>query len=121
MADTVITPTQMTSNTGVVVTPGAGTAINPANTMTIAYPKDGDLLITIDSDHADTTATLAVSDYAVSKGIGTTTFAVGDTVEHLIVIGESSRYRLDDGNVELTWATNSAGFVTAWYLPKSVT
>jgi len=119
MAVTTITPTRLVSNTGVVITPGAGTAINTANTMAIAYPKDGELIITIDSNHASTVATIGAS--AVGIDGQTDTFAVGDTIEHLISIGSSSKYIDGDGNVTLSWATNSAGFVTAWYLPTSVT
>lgn len=118
MAETVITPTRMVSDTGVVITPGAGTAINTSNYMTIAYPKDGELLITIDSNHADTAAT-------VVKGFGvdsqTTTYEVADTVEKLIVIGSSSKIKNTDGEIRIDWATNSAGFLTAWYLPTSNT
>jgi hypothetical protein len=121
MATVAITPTRMVSDTGVVITPGAGTAIVAANTNTIAYPKDGELLITIDSNHADTAATIAASDYAVASGLGSTTLAVGDTVEKLFSIGESARYKLANGSISITWAANSAGFITAWYLPKSVT
>ena len=122
MAITALTPTRLVSMTGVVVTAGAGTAINDANSMTIPYPKDGELIITIDSNHADTAATVAASDYAVSAGLAPTTMAVGDTIIHMFVIGESAKYKKStDGLISLTWATNSAGFITTWYLPTSVT
>ncbi len=118
MGITTITPTRLVSNTGVVITPGAGTAINTSNSMAIAYPKDGELLITIDSNHASTVATIGADAFGVDAQ--TDTFAVGDTIEHLISIGSSSKYIDDDGNVTLTWATDSSGWVTAWYLPTSV-
>jgi len=118
MAETAITPTRLVSDTGVVITPGAGTAINTSNYMTIPYPKDGELLITIDSNHADTSATV-VAGFGVDSQ--TTTYAVGDTIEHLIVIGSSSKIKNGDGEIRIDWATNSAGFLTAWYLPKSNT
>jgi len=118
MAETVITPTQMTSDTGVVVTPGAGTAIDDSNYMTIVYPKDGDLWITIDSNHADTAATV-VAGFGVDSQ--TTLYEVGDTVEHLINIGASSKIKNGDGEIRIDWASNSAGFITAWYSPTSVT
>ena len=121
MAITALTPTRLVSMTGVVVTPGAGTAINTSNSMTIPYPKDGELLITMDSNHADTAATIAASDYAVSAGLAPTTLAVGDTEEHLFVVGESAKYKKADGLISITWAANSAGFITTWYLPTSVT
>jgi len=118
MAVTTITPTRLVSDTGVVITPGAGTAINTSNSMVFAYPKDGELLITIDSNHASTVATVAAG-YGINAQ--TDTYAVGDTIEHLIVIGASSKFKNSDGNISITWATNSAGFVTAWYLPTSNT
>ena len=118
MAITTITPTRLVSDTGVVITPGAGTAINTANSMIIAYPRDGELLITIDSNHADTVATVAAGYGVDAQAV---TYAVGDTIEHLISIGSSSKLINSDGNISITWATNSAGFLTAWYLPKSNT
>jgi len=120
MAETTITPTLLTKagSDGVVITPGAGTAINTANTMIVAYPKNSKLLLTIDSNHADTVATIAASDFAIEAGLGAVTYAVGDTVEHLLVVPDQARVRKADGNIDITWATNSAGFVTAWYLPK---
>ena len=119
MAETTITPTQLTKvgSDGVVITPGAGTAINTANTMIVAYPNNTKLLLTIDSNHADTVATIGASDYAIEAGKGALTYAVGDTVEHLIVVPDQAQVRNKDGNIDITWAANSAGFVTAWYLP----
>ena len=38
MAETAITPTQLTSDTAQVITAATGTAINTSNYMTIAYP-----------------------------------------------------------------------------------
>ena len=116
MAETAITPAVVSRNTAFVLTPGAGTAINDANTMAIPYPVDGKLLIVIDSDHASTAATFAVG-HGVAAGQGTLTVAVGDTVESAVII-DTDRFKQADGDVIISWATNSAGFLRAFYLPK---
>lgn len=121
MATVALTPTQLSVDTAAVITQGAGTAIVAANTNTISYPKDGELLILIDSDHADTAATIAVSDYGVAKGQGTVTYSVADTVQSLFVVGSSSRFKIAAGDkISITWAANSAGYIRAYYLPKVI-
>ena len=115
MAETAITPTQMVAGIAIVVTPGIGTAINTSNTMHIPYPQQGKLLIYIDSNHASTSASMAAGD-GVSAGLGAQTVAVGDTVSAMFVV-DSDRVVDSDGEVVITWATDSAGFLAAWYLP----
>jgi len=114
MAVTTIIPTQMATGTGVVLTAGAGTAINTSNTMSIAYPIAGKLFLTIDSNHADTSASFAAGDFA-SAGLGAFAWEVGDTVIQGMFI-DNNRLVDSDGNVVITWATNSAGFITAHYV-----
>lgn len=116
MATTTLTATALTRNTGQAISQGTGTAINDANTMRVLYPKEGRLLILIDSDHADTEATFAVSDYFVAKGKGTLAHAVGNAAMEIIVI-DSDRFKKKDGYVYFTWATNSAGYVQVYTLP----
>ena len=118
MAVTTITASQLTSDTAFVVTAGIGTAINTANSMTVAYPKDGQLLIYIDSNHADTAATVAAG-FGVDAQ--TTTYTVGDTVASMFVVGASAKNKATDGFIDITWATNSAGFLAAFLLPASNT
>lgn len=118
MATVAITPTQINKNEGFTLTQGAGTAIVQANTNTIAYPKDGKLLITIDSDHADTTAVVA-SGFGTEAGLGTVSYAVGDTVIKGFIVGDSARIKNASGNISITWATNSAGYIRAFYLPPA--
>ncbi len=115
MAITVITPTQLTAGTEFVVTAGVGTAINTENTMSIAYPKQGKLLLYIDSNHASTSASFAAGD-GVSKDLGAFAWAVGDTVAEMMVL-DSDRLVYSSGNLVITWATDSAGFLAAWYMP----
>lgn len=121
MATVALTPTQLTVDTAAVITQGAGTAIVAADTNTIPYPKDGELLILIDSDNAATEATIAVSDFGVSKGQGTASYAVANTVQSLFVVGSSSRFKINAGDeISITWAAGSAGFIRAFYLPKII-
>lgn len=115
MATTVITPTDVSLNTAAVITQGAGTAINDADTMSFAYPRHGKLLILIDSDHADTEATFAAGD-KINSVMGTLAIAVASGVQSMVIL-ESDRFKDNDGNITCTWATNSAGFVRAFYLP----
>lgn len=121
MAVTEITPTTATLDTAITFTQGAGTAINTANTMEIPYPKQGKLLIVIDSDHADTEAVLTAG-YGVAGAAGS--LAVGNAAcagfivssdKNVIAVGDgASAFK---GCVQITWATNSAGYLRAYYLP----
>lgn len=122
MAVTEITPTTVSLDTGFTMTQGAGTAINTSNTMEIPYPKQGHLLVTIDSDHADTEAQFTAG-YGVSSGVALTA-AVGNTIiqgfifssdKALVAVGDgSSAFK---GCLQITWAANSAGYIRAFYLP----
>ena len=125
MAITEITPTALVKGvTEGVVTQGAGTAINTADTMEIKYPKEGKLLLWVDSDHADTAAVISAGDSGVAIGLGAKTFAVGNTVAE-IFLPDSDRHLKKTGLgasawkgiIEISWVTNSAGFVRAFYLP----
>lgn len=119
MATVALTPTQLSANTAAVITQGAGTAIVAANTNTIEYPADGELLILIDSDHADTAATIAASDFAVGAGKGALTVSVADTVQSMFFVGESARFlQSSGGKISITWAANSAGYIRCYYIPK---
>jgi len=115
MAVQTVTPTALAFNTGQVVTQGSGTAIDASKTMEIAYPKDGKLLIIVDSTHANTAATFSASDVFVAAGKGTTALAVGNGIAKAIIV-ESDRHKLNDGVVEISWHADSLGFVQAYYL-----
>lgn len=117
MAEVRITPTQIVKNTEQVVTQGAGTAIVQANNNVIAFPKNGKLLLWVDSDHASTALTIDASTWAIEKGLGDLVWAIGDTVAEILVIGDSARFVNADGDINITYATNSAGFIRAFYLP----
>ncbi len=113
MGETTITPTQMVAGTEIVVTAGIGTAINTSNTMVIAYPKQGKLILYCDSNHASTAAVFTAG-VGVSSGLGTFTWSIGSGVAEMIML-DSDRLVDSDGNLEITWATDSTGFLAAWY------
>ena len=117
MATVRLTPTQIAKNVEQVITQGAGTAIVQADTNLIAYPKNGKLLLIVDSDHADTAMVIGASTWATEKGFGALTWAIGDTVAEMLVVGDSARFVNADGDLSITWATNSAGYVRCFYLP----
>ena len=112
MGETTITVTQMVAGTEIVVTAGIGTAINTGNTMVIPYPKQGRLILYIDSNHADTAAVFTAG-VGVSSALGTFTWSVADTVAEMIML-DSDRLVNGDGDLEITWSANSAGFWAAW-------
>ena len=117
MAVVALTPTQIVANVAQVISQGAGTAIDPSNTNTIAYPQDGELIIIIDSDHANTAVTVEASDFAVGKGLGSKTFAVGNGLAHMVVLGGSNRFKKATGNIVLSYHGDSAGFLRLFYKP----
>lgn len=116
MATTTLTATALSYNTGQAITQGTGTAINASNTMRVLYPKEGKLLILVDSDHADTAATFTAGSFTAS-GKGALTHAVGNAAMEIILV-ESDRLKNSDGYVYWTWAANSAGFVQCYTLPN---
>jgi len=125
MAITEVTPTALVKGvTEGLVSQGAGTAINTADTIEILYPKEGKLLLWIDSDHASTAAIISAGDSGVAVGLGAKTFAVGNTVAE-IFLPDSDRHLKKvglgasafKGCIEISWATDSAGFLRAFYLP----
>lgn len=117
MAVVAIAPTQLVSGTALVITAATGTAINVANSNTIVYPKEGELLLKIESGHANTAVTIAASDFAVAAGQGAKTYAVGNGVSQLIAIGSSSRFKQSGGYITLTYHADSVGYVTPIVMP----
>lgn len=117
MAVTPITPSDLAvDGTAVVITAGTGTAINGANSMTVVYPKDKKLLLKIESSHANTAATIGVSDFGVAAGQGVYTLAVGNGVSKLFMVPPSSRLKLATNLISITWHADSTGFLTAFAL-----
>lgn len=118
MAVTVVTPVSLVTGTASADAKIAGgTAINAANTMTVTYPKEGRLLLAINNTFAGAkVVTIAASDVFLSAGQGALAVSVGqDEVKYLIV--ESSRHKQSDGNISISFAAATTGFVQAFQLP----
>lgn len=125
MAVTELTPTAITQGvTEAVVTQGAGEAVNTSNTVEIKYPKNGKLLLWLDSDHASTAAIIAKGNTGVNIDKGAYTWAVGNAAAEMF-IPESDRHLITKGDgssdwrgiIRISWAANSAGYLKAFYLP----
>jgi hypothetical protein len=117
----VLTPTVLTANTAQVITAASGTPIVAGATDTIVYPKDGILVIKIESSNDATSASVAASDFGVAAGQGAVTYAATNGVSSLFVVGSSSRLSQSAGTgISLTWATSSAGYITALNVPTSM-
>ena len=116
MAVVALTPVQLDYNDGSAITQGAGTAIVAANTNTIVVPRNGKLLVFVDSDHANTAATFAAGGFN-SAGQGSVAFAVANGVSELFVVGETSRLKNSSGLLSVSWAAGSAGFIRVFQLP----
>lgn len=117
MATVAITPTSLVTNTVSGDLPIAGgTAIVAANTNTFAYPKEGKLLIVLNNTFAGSKDFTFSAGEFDSSGVGALTIAMAqDDVRYIVL--ESSRFKDKDGNVSLTYAAATTGFVQAFYLP----
>ena len=118
MAETALTPTQFTSDTAVVITAGTGTAINTSNYMTSLYPKDGKLMIKLESSN-DATSGVMVAGFGVDSQ--EVTYAATNGVSSWFIVGSSAKAKNTDGEIRIDWATSSAGYLTSFYLPDSET
>lgn len=122
MATTTLTATTMTkgASAGTAITQGGtvGTAINTSNTMRVLYPKEGRLLIYVDSDNAATAPVFAASDVYTEKGLGSLTpTAVGSGAAQLFLIDGARHKQSTSGYVQWTWAASSAGYCHAFIVP----
>lgn len=117
MAVTVVTPTSLVKDTPSGDLPVAGgTAINAANTMSIAYPREGKLLIQVNNTYAGAKVlTVAAGDFETGNIADLTQSFAQDDVRYLVL--SSDRFKDFDGNVILSFETGMTGFVQAFYLP----
>jgi hypothetical protein len=117
MAVVAITPTALVTGTASADLPvTAGTAINAANTNTIAYPKEGKLLLVLNNTYAGSKDITIAAGNGLSAGQGALTITMAqDDVKFVIV--NSSRHKNTDGNIVLSYAASTTGFVQAFYLP----
>lgn len=117
MATTTITPTALAKNTVSADLPVAGlTAIVAANEHKIAYEKDGKLLIVLNNTYAGSKDfTIGAGDF-LAAGQGALTIAMAqDDVRYIVV--DSDRFKDSDGNIVITVAASTTGFIGAFTLP----
>ena len=124
MAYTEITPTTVSLDTLFTIGGTSGTAINTSNTMEIPYPKQGKLLIVILSSNNATAPTFAAG-YGVASGLGdlTMTAVASGVLNGYVLSSDRVVTATGDGTnafkgcLNVSWATSSAGYLAAYYLP----
>ena len=117
MADTTITPTELAKNVASADLPiASGTAIVAANNHLIAFEEEDKLLIVLNNTYAGAKVfTVAAGDF-VASGQGALTISLAqDDVKFLVL--KSDRFKDSDGNVTITVAASTTGFIQAFKLP----
>jgi hypothetical protein len=117
MAITTITATALTVDTVSADLPvTAFEAINASNTISVAYPREGKLLLVLNNTFAGAKVfTVGAGDY-LSNGVGAYAITMAqDDVRYLIV--DSSRFKDFDGTINITFAASTTGYVGAFSLP----
>ena len=123
MAETVVPITALTA--GTVVADVEGTAIDASKTVVITPTERLDKLIIrlVNTTAATKVMTVLAGDNppadAAGQGALAISFADGSStpvVKYLSGL-ESARYLQSDGTVQITFATSTTGFVTAFQLP----
>jgi hypothetical protein len=116
-ATATVTATALTLNTATAdIVMSGGTAFTDASTLEIAYPREGKLLIMINSTYAGANTAIVEAGEFLSNGQSTITVTTAENGVYAIVI-ESSRCKDFDGMVNLTFGTSNTGFVRALSLP----
>lgn len=119
MAKTVVIPIQLVKDQmsdDLPVT--GGTVIDPANTMEIAYPQEGKLLLVLNNTFAGPKVftVSAGSSRFVASGQGALALSLAQADVRFLVVA-SDRFLQDDGVLELSFEAATTGFVQAFYLP----
>lgn len=114
---TTITPTTLVKNTASAnLVMSGGTAFTDATEAKIDFPREGSLLIIINSTYAGaSTATVAAGEF-LSSGQGPITITTAKDGVYYIVV-ESSRVKDFDGDITVTFGTSNTGFIRAIQLP----
>ena len=124
---TVVATALVNNAAGVLISQGAGEAIDVADEMQVLMPKEGKLLILIDSDDSLTqpifrgggnSAEGGGTKGFLAAGIGDFTAPVVLTATMQMFIITSDRFKSMDGFIYVGWVTSSAGFVRFITLPE---
>ena len=111
---------------GLVISQGAGEAIDTADVMRVLFPKEGKLAIIIDSDDNATQPNFQPGGSGVgagakgflAKGIGVFQPTAIATATMQIFMMSSDRFKNQDGHIYFDWESLSAGFVRVVTLPE---
>jgi len=93
-----------------------GTAFTDASTLEVAYPREGKLLLIINSTYAGANTAVIEAGEFISNGIGDITVTTAQNGVYYVVV-ESSRVKDFDGMVNITFGTSNTGFCHAFSLP----
>jgi len=117
MATTTITPLQLANDVFSVTKPITGeTAIVAGNDHAIAYPQEGKLLIRIKNTYAGAKVITVESGDFIANGQGDLAQTFAQDEERFIVLS-SDRFKDTDGNVIITVASGTTGYIGAYYMP----
>ena len=118
MADTVVTPTALVKDAMSADLPVTGmTAIVAANNHKIAMPREGRLLIVLNNTFAGAKVFTVNSgnERFVAQGVGDLALSLAqDDVRYLMV--SSDRFLNSDGDIDITVAASTTGFIGAFYI-----
>lgn len=93
-----------------------GTAFTATSILEVAYPREGKLLIIINSTYVGAnTATIKAGEF-LGAGIGAISITTAQNGVYYIVV-DSIRCKEFDGMINITFGTSNTGFVRAISLP----
>lgn len=117
MSQTTVTPVPIPYDSGSAdVKVSGGTAINASNTMLIAYPKEGKLIILVNNTYAGAKKVTIKAGFGIESVLGDQEISLAQNdVKALFVT--SNKHKNAQGNVELAFEASMTGFVKALYLP----
>ena len=114
-----VTITPLPTNT---FTAATSTAIDPANDAIIAAGGDlAGLFLVITQSHGSTkvvTIPKGVGDQSITAGQGDIAYTIAATTGHALISLEGTRVLQADGSVHVDFATDHAGFISAYRIPR---
>ena len=116
-ATATITATALVKNTpSSSFVASGGTAFTDASTLEVAYPREGKLLLIINSTYAGAnTASITAGEF-LGTGVGAISVTTAENGVYYAVI-DSIRTKDFDGMVNITFGTSNTGFCHAFSLP----
>ena len=111
-----LTTTLVVGTASVTLTDAGGTAFTDATTHTIDVPKEGHLLVKINSTYAGgNTASVAAGEF-LSNGQGALSIVTAENGVYYVLL-DGSRHKDFDGDITITYGTSNTGFTQAFLIP----